>query len=709
MFVIPSVSVSRLGGALAGTAALAIGTIAFAQGAAPAGQAAGPEAARAAYAQHCAVCHGDNLDGGPFAPALKGSAFLQRWSSASVGELRDYIHSSMPPANTGGLPDATYAALTRMIAAENGASAAANGESDRELRLPAAPGGANATPTAGIGGLSVRFPVPQWPQAADRLASFSQVTDEDLEDPAPEDWPRWRRNFRGHGYSPLAQVNAGNVARLRTAWSRALPAGANMNEPIVRDGVLFVFGYGDEVFAFDATDGRQLWRYRRALPEGVRLSSKKTMALYRDKLFVATSDLHMVALDARTGRPAWDKVITENRDFRIPGGPMAAAGVVMQGLQTMSKGGGMIVGFDAATGERLWQFDTVAKAGSPGGDTWNGIASEERSGGSVWTSGTYDSQTGLALWGTAPTYDTAPLLIRKPGQNNDALYTDTTLALEPRTGKLVWYFQHMKNDQYDLDWVFERVIGDLQVGDGVQRVIMTSGKEGLFDTLDARTGRYIKTVDIGLQNFITAIDPKTGEKTVDPSLKLGQGKPVLICPHFGSGRNWMPTSFNPSSRMLFVPVRDTCMDLVPAEGGFLTSGVEIQMAARPGSDGRYGVVMAIDMQTGQVAWQTRQRAPYTMGMLATAGGLLFTGSIDQQFIAYDQLTGHELWREGVTGVPNAAPITYAVDGRQYVAMVTGHGNPISNGIPALTPEIQIPAVNNSTLTVFALPTEGGPD
>jgi alcohol dehydrogenase (cytochrome c) len=661
-----------------------------------------PLSARAAYAQNCAACHGESLAGGPFAPALKGAAFLERWGGTSLAELRDYMHASMPPANAGGLPEPVYAALARLIATENGGELGGGEQDLAQLRLPAAPARESGR-MAGLGGLSSRVPVPQWPQPADPLASFTPVTDRELEQPDAEDWPRWRRSFQGHGFSPLSQIDTGNVAQMRLAWSQPLPAGTNMNEPIVRDGVLYTYGYGDEVFAFDATDGRMLWRYRRTVPEGTPLESKKTMALYGERLFVATSDHHMVALDARTGRPLWDKVITDRPGFRNPGGPLAAGGVVMQGLTTMAKGGGMIVGFDAETGERLWQFDTIAKEGEPGGDTWNGIPSEDRSGGSVWSSGTFDSATGLALFGTAPTYDTGPLLERKPGQNNDALYTDTTLALDPRTGRLAWHFQHMKNDQYDLDWVFERVIGELDVGGTGRRVIMTSGKEGLFDTLDADTGRYLKTVDMGTQNFVTAIDPETGDKTINPALRLGQGAPVLICPNFGGGRSWLPTSFNPTTRMLYAPVRDTCMDLVPGEGGFLSSGVNIETAPRPGSDGRYGMVIALDMQAGKVAWQTRQRAPYTMGMLTTAGGLLFAGSIDRQFVAYDQATGQELWREGVTGVPNGAPITYAVDGKQYVAMVTGHGNPISNGIPALTPEIQLPPVNSSALYVFALP------
>ncbi|MBO9518541.1 MAG: PQQ-binding-like beta-propeller repeat protein [Porphyrobacter sp.] len=691
-------------GAIAGL--LGGATIAVAQSSTP-GTAEQVAFGRTAYAQHCSVCHGEALAGGQFAPALKGPGFLAKWGNAPLSDLFDYVHRSMPPANAGGLPDETYAAIAALILSENGAPDPGRVIMAGEMSGLALPAPARAAQNVdqGVGGLSPRYPLPPGPKVPDRFANYTPVTEAMLSNPAPENWLSWRRGHNGQGYSPLTQIDTGNVGNLHIAWAQALPPGANMNEPLVRDGVLYVFGYGDSVLAFDAASGRSLWKYQRQVPQGTPLSSKKTLALYGDKVFTATSDNHMVALDARTGRPVWDVKLTDKPGMRIPGGPLAADGVVMQGLATQAAGGGMIVAVDAETGKHLWTFETVAKPGQPGGNTWNGLPGDQRKGGSVWTSGTYDAESGLALWGVAQTYDTGPLRDLKPGENNDGLFTNSTLALEPRTGKLRWYFQHMKNDQYDLDWVFDRVVGTIDVDGRPRRVVITGGKEGLFDAVDAETGKYVKTVDMGIQDFIIAIDPVTGDKTVDPAKVPGRDKgTVFVCPHGGGGRNWTPTSFNPNSHHLFVNARDVCMDMVAAQGpGFLTTGVNIQYAPPPNGDGNYGVLQAIDMESGKVLWETRRRQTFDMGILSTAGGVLFTGGMDRQFLAYDQATGKELWRTGVSGVPNASPITYSVDGKQYVAMVTGHGNPLAFGIPDVIPETQLPPVNSSTLYVFALP------
>jgi alcohol dehydrogenase (cytochrome c) len=686
-------------------------TVALAQGG-PEGFAAQVEQGRIAYAQNCAACHGETLTGGQFATALKGPGFLVKWGegSGTVGDLYRYIHSSMPPGRAGALPDATYAAIAALIMSENGATMDAPLAADAEVlaaaTLPAPPAAVRAE--SGVGGLSRRYPLPPGPEIVDRFADYTPVTEEMLSNPAPENWLTWRRGHNGQGYSPLRQIDTGNVDELRVAWAQALPPGANMNEPLVRDGVLYIHGFGDHVFAFDAANGRQLWHYQRRLPENTQVSSKKTIALYGDKLFTATSDNHLVALDARTGRPVWDVALTERTGLRVPGGPLAADGVVMQGMASQAPGGGLIVAFDAESGEKLWEFETVAKPGQPGGDTWNGLPGDQRRGGSQWTSGTYDAETGLALWGVAQTYDTGPLRDLKPGMNNDALFTNATLAFVPRTGELKWYFQHMKNDQYDLDWVFDRVIGTIEVDGRPRRVVITGGKEGLFDAIDAATGEYIKTVDMGIQDFIERIDPETGDKFPKADKIPGRDRgAVFVCPHGGGGRNWSPTSFNPNSRTLFVNARDVCMDMVPTSDpsapGFLTTGVNIQYVPRPGHDGNFGVLQAIDMESGEIVWETRRRQTPDMGILTTAGGLLFTGWMDRQFVAYDQETGRELWSTGVTGVPNASPITYSVDGKQYVAIVTGHGNPLAFGIPDVIPETQLPPVNSAAVYVFALP------
>jgi len=670
------------------------------------GEPAQVAAGRTAYAAQCAVCHGKDLTDGQFAPPLKGAAFLAKWKEATAERLDQYIRTSMPPANAGALDAATYDALTALILHSNGVALAepvkAGSPQLAALKLPEPPRPNVAD--VGVGGPSGRHKIPDWPKPPARFTNYTPVTDAMLDNPAPENWLSWRRSHLGQGFSPLKQIDTGNVGKLQLVWSQPLPAGDTMNEPLVRDGVLYIFGSGDEIFALDAVNGRMLWRYKRSLPKGQVTSGKKAIALYGDKLYAATSDLHLIALDARSGRPVWDKVITDKQGFRNPGGPLAAKGVIMQGLTTQAPGGGLIAGFDSETGERLWTFNTVAAPGTPGGDTWNGLKAEERNGGSVWTSGSYDAETGLALWGTAQTYDTGPLRDRKPGLNNDGLYTDSTLAIEPRTGKLVWYYQHMKNDQFDLDWVFDRTIATIDVKGQKRRVVMTAGKEGLFDTLDAKTGKYISTLDMGLQNFIARVDPVTGEKFVKPEMIPDRSKVRFVCPHGGGGRNWSPTAFNQGSGTLFVNARDVCMDMVPTQGrGFLTTGVNIEYAPAPGSDGRYGLIQALDMQGGKIRWTQKQRAPYTMGILATAGGLLFSGSVDRRFIAYDQATGKTVWEQKMTGVPNASAISYSVDGKQYVAMVTGHGNPLSFGLGALTPEIELPPVNTAAVYVFALP------
>lgn len=660
------------------------------------------------YAQNCAVCHGESMAGGQFAPAIKGAPFLGKWSGASIGELDEYIRRSMPPGSAGSLADDQYRALLAHILAENDyeePGVALSGDETQLAAIPLPPPPPVTEFSIGIGGVSERFPQPEWPGRRDPFANYTPITQAMLSDPAPEDWLAWRRSHMGQGYSPLAQITTENADKLRIAWAQPLPAGTNMNEPLVRDGVLYVYAFGEEVLALDATNGDVIWRYKRHVADGVMVNSKKTMALYGDKLYVATSDLHMVALDARSGRPQWDVLLTDRPGYRNPGGPLAADGVIMQGLTTQAAGGAMIVGLDAETGEQMWTFTTIAAPGTQGGDTWNGLPAEERSGASVWTSGTYDAETGLALWGTGSSYNTGPLLERVPGENNDGLFNDTTLALDPKTGELRWYFQHMANDQWDLDYAFERTIGELEVNGERRRVVMTMGKDGLADAVDAADGSYVLTADMGLQNYVTAIDPETGRKSVDPLRMPSREEPRLICPHSAGGHNWTPNAFNPQSQRLFATARHVCMDMVPSEMSFLTSGVALVYTPGPDHDGLYGILQGIDMNSGTVAWDVRQRAPYSQGVLATGGGLLFTGSADRQFIAYDQANGEELWRSGVAGVPNAAPISYAVDGRQYVALVVGHGNPLAGALGSLTTEIDMPPVNNSSVYVFALPEE----
>ena len=309
------------------------------------------------------------------------------------------------------------------------------------------------------------------------------------------------------------------------------------------------------------------------------------------------------------------------------------------------------------------------------------------------------SNLNLIFFGPSQTYHIAPLMIprSKPGRGNSALYTDTTIALNADTGKLVWYFQHMTRDVWDLDWSFERMITTLTNDNKSRKVVMTMGKIGVLDVLDAATGKYLFSYDLGLQNIVTKIDPVSGLKTTDPALEPDSKITKFVCPFAAGIRNWPGTSYDSQTHLLYVPVTDSCMDFGwnLGEGFDITFGVK----PRPGSNGNFGGVAAINVQTRSVEWTRRQRAPESSAMLATSGGLLFEGGRDRYFRASDSATGKILWRVRLDNIPSAAPISFMAGGQQLLAVTTGGGNPSEATFQGLTPEIEA-AKRGTTLFVF---------
>ena len=273
--------------------------------------------------------------------------------------------------------------------------------------------------------------------------------------------------------------HANTVRKVRRAVQGNHPDGPNEATPLAHDGVLFVHSYGDTVQALNATNGDLLWQYSRRLPSGVPPSVKRSISIYGNRLYVPTSDAHIVALDVKTGSVVWDQAVGDpEASVRMTGGILIAKGKVMVGTTGRTEGGNYIAALDAETGEEAWRFYSIARPGEPGGNSWNGLPLEQRNGGSVWIPGSYDPVTNLAFFGPGNTYDTAPLrdLVNQDGVTNDALYLDSTLALNPDTGELVWYFQHQANGQWDLDWAFERQIMELSVNGVMTRVVVTGGK-----------------------------------------------------------------------------------------------------------------------------------------------------------------------------------------------------------------------------------------
>jgi alcohol dehydrogenase (cytochrome c) len=666
---------------------------------------------QAAYRASCASCHGENLDDGAFGPPLKGVAFIQKYGGRSVEPLYTVSATRMPTTAPGSLSQTVYAQIVAFILQQNAILAGAEELPPDPARL--------AAMTIPQGGFSFMAfspytaPAPKVtrPNPIDR---YTPVTDEMLAAPAASEWLSWRRTWDAHGFSPLKQITKANVGSLRVAWSWSLPPGSNEGTPLVHDGVLFVHGMGDRVQALDAQRGDLLWEYRRQLPQGTAPTVKRGMALYRDRLYIGTSDANVIALDAKSGKLVWDTRIGDTRVREgVAGGVLAARGKIMVGTTGTGvgakPGGPQIVGLDADTGRIAWRVNTIAQPGEPGGDSWNGIPIEKRSGASVWTTGSYEPSIGLAFFGTGNTYDTGPLLplSNSPGVTNDALYTNTTLAIDPDTGKIVWHYQHHRRELWDLDWAFERQIVELPVRGQTRKLVVTAGKIGIYDAVEAATGRFVFSIDLGLQNIVTGIDPESGDKEIDASRIPDDRSVKLVCPHGAGVKNYPPASYDPASRIVIAPLTEACMDVFPIPGGAgrgaLSSGVNWGIRPHPDSDGKYGRLQAINLETRRTVWVTRDRAPMTSGVLSTAGGVVFAGAFDRFFRAYDNSTGKVLWQTRLNDVSSATPITFSVGDKQYLAVITGQGGFHAASYAVLVPELVSPPDRSAMLWIFELP------
>lgn len=682
---------------------------------------------KAAYIDNCASCHGPNLDDGQFGPPVKGSKFHAHWHDQSADALLTLIVQRMPPSNPGSLPRDTYRDIEAYLAQQNGEAAGAAAGAPREaVRSEYAPAVKTLPQVPIQARIDNEDDAYRAAMAAQRkLLEVTPVTEATLRAPAPSDWLFWRGSYATLGYSALTQISTTTVPQLTVAWTLSLPPSANEAAPLVHDGVLYVES-ADTIEAVDASDGSILWQNVRTLPEALhqgREARMKGLAILGTTLYAPTADGHIVALDAKSGAVLWDHAVVpeslgvrpglfDGAYFHISGGPLVVHGKVIVGvsLGINTGGGDYIVGLDAQTGNETWRFDTIAKPGQPGGDSWNGAPVNERFGSGVWTIGSYDPDANLVYFGTGNTYDVGTLLQPRAHAhptNNDALYTDSTVALNPDTGKLGWYYQHMNRDVWDLDWVFEQTLISLPVQGKPTPMVVTGGKSAIFDVVNATDGKYQFSEDLGVQNLVKHIDPKTGKKMIEPALEPHSGRTDIVCPAATGARNWPTTAFDPASHFLFVPlVENRCMDYTFTARDadkVAAGGMDIRIAARlkPDNDGHFGRIMAIDLQNRRIAWTVRQRAPIASSMLATAGGLAFNGSRDRYFRAYDSATGTVLWQARLNASPSSSPATYSVDGVQYVVVIAGGGGAFDAAGHSLTPEI-VDAPAGLTLWAFRL-------
>jgi alcohol dehydrogenase (cytochrome c) len=513
------------------------------------------------------------------------------------------------------------------------------------------------------------------------LKSYAPVTAERLKSPADGDWLMIRRTYDGWGYSPLDQITPANVSRLQPAWvfSTGMTSG-HEGAPIVANGVMFVSTPGNVVIAIDAKTGVQLWRYSKEVTDNVVSPHRTTrgIALHGNKVFLAASDAVLVALDARTGEQVWTATVGHNRSgYYMTLAPLVVEGKVMVGASGGELGiRGFIAAYDAETGMPLWKTYTVPAPGEPGSETWPQGDQWKTGGAPVWVTGNYDPQTNLAFWGTG---NGGPWMgDQRPGDN---LYTASTVAIDVATGAIKGHFQYHPNDSWDWDEVSPPILVDYQRTGRTIKGLIDVARNGYLWFLERTDGRinFIDGTPYVKHNVFKSLDPKTGRPDVDPARKPGTGKLADFCPSHWGGKNWPPIAFSPKTRMIYIPANENLCGTIIGRAATYTpgsgyTGATSTLYLAPGAD-HIGEVQAWNVDTGKRVWTHSYAKSANWGpMLATGGGLAFSGGTnDRKFHAFDASTGKLLWEfptsSGITGQPSS----FMVDGRQYIAVMSGWG------------------------------------
>ncbi len=514
--------------------------------------------------------------------------------------------------------------------------------------------------------------------AAAQDRDFTPVTDAMLQDPDPADWLNWRRTLDGWGYSPLDQINTDNVHQLQLVWAWQLGPGANQTTPLVHDGVMYIANPQNIVQAVDAVTGDRLWQYTREFEteeDGIISRRSRSIAIYGDKIYLNTSDAHIVALDARTGEVAFDHTVADRAlGYRYTSGPIVVNGNIvagMSGCERFKEDVCFISAHDAETGAEVWRTSTIARPGEPGGDSWGDLPLQYRAGADSWIPGSYDPTTNLTYWSTSQAKPWARLT---RGTDGDALYSNSVLALNPETGELEWYYQFVPGETHDLDDVFESVLID-HAG---RRSLFKMGKMGILWEIDRTTGAFVAAHDLGYQTLID-VDPDTGQVTYRPGTIPQPGVELEFCPDFLGIRNWPASAYHPETQALYIPIHPTCVKGMFTEiekelhapyytnSGWLSRGT----TAHPDSPDHRGHLVAMDINSGEILWRHSMTTRPRSAALTTGGGLVLGADTDRYLYFHDAATGDILFQTRLPSSVQGFPMTYAVGGRQYVAVPVG--------------------------------------
>jgi alcohol dehydrogenase (cytochrome c) len=512
-----------------------------------------------------------------------------------------------------------------------------------------------------------------------------QVTSQDLLNGLndPEKWLTYHGTYDGQRHSPLTQITPANVAQLSAQWTfQTGVLGAFQATPVVIDGVIYITGFNNNAWAIDARSGRQIWRYRRDIPDTMYLccgAVNRGFAVLGDRLFMTTIDAHFLALDMKTGAVVYDVPLEDyKKGYSATVAPLVVKDKVILGIAGAEYGiRGFIEAFDAQTGKKIWRFNTVAGPEEFGGNTWPKTDAYTRGGGSIWVTGTYDPVENLVFFGTGnpgPDYYSA-------NREGDNLFTASIVALDADTGKLKWHYQFTPHDVHDWDATQVPVLGELPINGQNRKVVMFANRNGFFYTIDRVTGKLIVAKPFVETTWAKEISSLTGRPILLPDNHPNE-QGARTCPDLGGGTNFMSPSYDPNLRLFFVTARETCATYFAFDQKFEV-GVQYMAGGtvRPRDQKNWGALRAIDPITAERKWEFRYPTVSSSGVLTTASGLVFAGDGDGNLLAFESTSGKNLWHYQLgTALRNTSGTTYMLDGRQYLLVPSG-----------------------TTLTAFALP------
>lgn len=532
---------------------------------------------------------------------------------------------------------------------------------------------------------------------------WKNVTDDRLLNAAKDgnDWLIYGRDYASTRYSPLDQINTGNVGKLKPAWQTALGTlEGQAVTPQVNNGIMVVAVSSEFIDAYNVKTGERLWRYEIKVPADTTQFAccgklAKGVALYEDKVYALTLDARAIALNAKDGTLVWEKTLEDYKaGYTFTMAPTVVKGKILAGFAGGEFGiVGQILALDSKTGNEVWKTSTIPQPGEEGYDTW-GKDSAKYGGGAAWLTASYDPETNLTYWGTG---NPAPWNSdMRPGDN---LFSNSMIALDLDTGKRKFYFQHIPNDAWDWDSMNENVLMDV----GGKKIMINAHKNGFLYQNDRTTGAFLKAGPFATNIDWGTVDDK-GKLQVKEGKRPGVGKPASFCPSYFGGKDWAHLSINPKTAIAFIPTNDICVKLHHEETQYkkgtmyLGAGGEIE---KPGT----GALVAYDVAANKTLWATPTPSPLQSGStLTTAGGLVFVGTLEGNLKAFDQKTGKELWSYKTPSGIIGGVISFAAEGKQYIAVASGYGGAFplwaGKGVPE---HLKTQVSKGGSLTVFELP------